>query len=428
MNSPPRHVVIIGNGITGVSTALRLRERLPDCRITMISGESTYPWSRPALMYVFMGHMRYQDTKPWEDRTWREKRIDLVRDWVVEIEAGERRVVLHRNAPIEYDELVLALGSKPNKFGWPGQDLDGVQGMYDLMDLERLYRTCERTKTAVVVGGGLIGIELGEMLHSRGIHVDFLVREPSYWSNVLPAEESRMVNRIIEREGFGLHLETNLKAIVDDGGGRVGGVETAEGPRFECQLVGLTAGVSANIDLVKGSSIETGRGVLVDDGFRTSAPHVWAAGDCAEIRARDGGRNLIQQVWYTGKRQGALLADALAGDDVHYDPGIWYNSAKFLHLEYQTYGDVNRNVPGEQSLYWEHDDGLHALRLVHVEGRVIGVNLMGIRYRHRKCEEWIRDRRSVEWVLEHLDEGNFDPEFAPRHEARIRRTLLEAAR
>ena len=417
------HVVIIGNGITGVTAALRIRALQPDWKITMISGESTYHYSRPALMYVFMGHMRYADTKPYPDSFWGEQRIELVRDWVTEIDKGRQRLTLHRAGTLDYDALLLATGSKSNMFGWPGQDLGRVQGLYDLMDLRRLYDNVQGARRAVIAGGGLIGIELAEMLHSRGVHVTFLVREASYWNNVLPPEESAMINRIITEAGMDLRLETNLVEIVDDGTGNACAVKTDKDERIECQLVGLTAGVSPNIDLVAGSEIETGRGILVDWSLRTKAAHIYAAGDCAELVDPEGGRNTLQQVWYTGKLQGRVVGEVIAGRELTYDPGIWYNSAKFLDLEYQTYGQVNMRVPGEQSLVWEHANGLHLVRIVHVAGRVIGFNLMGLRYRHEVCERWIREEREVEYVIERLGEANFDPEFHARHESEIARTL-----
>ena len=160
-------------------------------------------------------------------------------------------------------------------------------------------------------------------------------------------------------------------------------------------------------------------GVLVDWSLRTSIEDVLAAGDCAEIVANGSGRNLIQQVWYTGKMQGEVAADVLAGEERTYDPGIWYNSAKFLDLEYQTYGRVGFNVPGERSLYWEHRNHRHAIRIVYTAEGVIGFNLMGLRYRHEVCERWIADRRPLSWVLDHLSEANFDPEFFSRHELEI---------
>jgi len=294
------------------------------------------------------------------------------------------------------------------------------------MDLRRLYENTENCRHAVIVGGGLIGIELAEMLHSRNIHVTFLVREASYWNNILPAEESAMINRVIREQGIDLRLETELDEIVDDGAGRVGAVTTKTGDRLECQLVGLTAGVSPNIDLAKATGMSVGRGVLVDHSLRTQVTDVFAAGDCAELVDPEGGRNLIQQVWYTGKAQGEVAGDVMAGQDRTYDPGIWYNSAKFFDLEYQTYGRVNMNVPGERSLFWEHPNHQHALRLVHTdEDGLIGVNVMGIRYRHEVCERWIREGRSVEFVLDHLAEANFDPEFYTRYEPEIQGAMRE---
>lgn len=418
------HVAILGNGIAGVTTARELRKRKPDWRITLISGESDHHYSRPALMYVFMGHMRYEHTKPYEDGFWAKSRIDLVRGWVTRIDVARKLLELDRGSPIAWDQLVIATGSKSNQFGWPGQDLAGVQGLYGLEDLELLEQNVKGCARAVVVGGGLIGIELGEMLHSRGIHVTFLVREPSYWSNIMPAEESRMINEVIRREGMDLRLSTQLREVVDDGSGRACAVVTDQGERIDCQLVGLTAGVSPNVAVCQGSGIATGRGVLVDSSFRTSVEGVFAVGDCAEI-ATPGGKNRIEQLWYTGRMHGEVLARVLAGEAATYDRGIWFNSAKFLDLEYQTYGLVNANVPGERSLYWQADDGLRAMRVVYTDAGVVGFNLMGIRYRHRTCERWIAEKRSVRHVLENLPEANFDPEFFRRYEREILRTWKE---
>ena len=422
------HVAIIGNGVTGVAAAKRIRRLQPDWKISLISGESDYHYSRPALMYIFMGHMSYKDTKPYQDHFWKINRIDLVRAWVTGIETQNKKLILHNREPIEYDKLLIATGSKSNKFGWPGQDLDGVQGLWDLMDLKSLYENVKNTSRAVIVGGGLIGIELAEMIHSRNIDVTFLVREESYWDNILPKEESKMINRVIREEGLDLKLQTELKEIVDDGRGRAGAVITNTGERIECQLVGLTAGVSPNIDLVKESEINTGRGILTDWSFRTNIPDVFAAGDCAEIVTEGEGRNIIQQVWYTGKMQGDVAGEVIAGNDKVYDPGIWYNSAKFFDLEYQTYGRVS-NLPleGENNLYWEDPSHKHSIRIVTEGENVIGINVMGLRYRHEVCEGWIKEQRSLDYVLDNLQKANFDPEFSNKFEQDIKRTLKEKA-
>ena len=418
------HVVIVGNGVAGFTAALRLRELDPACRITMISGESTYPYSRPALMYVFMGHMRYQETKPFEDRVWAEQRIELVRAWVTRIDTEGKRLELHEGQPLSYDKLLLATGSQPSLYVCPGQDLPRVQGLYSLMDLHALYQNVQGAKHAVIVGGGLIGIELAEMLHSQGVHVTFLVREDAYWSNVLPAEESAMVTRLIREAGIDLRLSSELAEIHAGPDGRVAAVTTKAGERIECQLVGLTAGVSPNTQLCQGTPIEAGRGILVDAHLQTKVPDVYAAGDCAEIVTEGEGKNLLQQVWYTGKLQGECVAKTLAGQATRYDAGLWYNSAKFLDLEYQTYGLVHAQPQaGETHGWWEHASGRLGLRVVAMDGAVTGFNAMGLRLRHRTCERWILERRSPGYVLEHLAEAGFDPEFTRRYEPEVVATL-----
>ncbi len=423
------HVAILGNGIAGVTAALRIRQRQPDWRITMISGESQHHYSRPALMYIAMGHMRYEDTKPYEDRYWEKRRIDLVHGWVTKIDTEGRRLHVDGGiAPLEYDALLLATGSIPAKFGWPGQDLGGVQGFYGLQDLTLLYQNLEGARQAIIVGGGLIGIELAEVLKSRNLEVTFLVREQTFWSRVMPPEESRMLNDLIRHEGVGLVVESNLREIVDDGHGRVCGVDTEEGERFNCQFVGLTTGVRPNVDVAKRSDIPVGRGVLVDWQLRSSVPGVYAAGDCAEIITEGDARNLLQQVWYTGKLQGEVAGDVISGDERTYDPGIWFNSAKFLTLEYQVYGDVNMQVEGEHNLFWKHADNRRSIRIVYTDDGVIGFNLLGIRYRQEVCEGWIRDRVDIDTVLAHLGEANFDPEFYARHEDAARQAFAEQLR
>ena len=420
------HVAIIGNGVAGVSAALRLRRRQPDWRITLISGESDYHYSRPALMYIFMGHMRFEDTKPFDDGLWERERIERVRAWVTRVDTGARRIEFAGQLPpLPYDALLLATGSEPNRFGWPGQDLDGVQSLYGLYDLDLLYRNVRRARRAVIVGGGLIGIELAEMLHARGLEVTMLVRERAFWDVVLPDEEAQMVSRLIERSGIDLRLETELAEITGGADGHVTGVVTNHGERIACELVGLTVGVHPNVHLAKASDVPVGRGVLVDRALRTQVDGVWAAGDCAEI-VTGGERNLIQQVWYTARQQGRAAADSICGDAVAYEPGIWFNSAKFLDLEYQTYGHVPRTGaegPGEHSVFWAHDDDRHALRIVCRDDAVVGFNALGIRLRHVECERAIREGATLAQVLARLDEFAFDPEFFPRHTGAIRAAL-----
>jgi len=415
------HIAIIGNGISGI-TAARFIRKLSDHQITVISAESQYFFSRTALMYIYMGHMREVDTQPYEPWFWEKNNIDLLYDYVEKIDTGNKTLHLSQSDPLQYDKLIIASGSKPNKFGWPGQDLGHVGGMYSLQDLEAMEKGSEGLERAVVVGGGLIGIEMAEMFHSRDIPVTFLVREASYWNHVLPAEESEMVNRHIREHGFDLRLSTELKEIIDDGAGRACAVITNKGERIDCGYVGLTAGVSPNIGFLENTGIETQKGVLVDEQLQTSIPDVYAIGDCAQIRSPKAGRRPIEAVWYTGRMMGETVAYTICGQPVAYDPGIWFNSAKFLDIEYMVYGDVQAKAPEHHaSLYWEHRDGRKSVRIVYDKNSetVLGFNLMGVRYRHEVCEKWIAEKTPLEEVLVNLGIANFDPEFYEEYEKDI---------
>ena len=175
------------------------------------------------------------------------------------MDTQQKKLSLKQKGSMDYDVLLLATGSKPNKFGWPGQDLDGVGGLYSYQDLEYMEKYTKGIERGLIVGGGLIGIEMAEMMLSRGIKVTFLVREKGYWSNVLPMEESQMIVRHMKEHHVDLRLESELDSIIDDGNGRACGVMTKAGDKIDCQFVGLTAGVSPNIAFLEGSGIETQR-------------------------------------------------------------------------------------------------------------------------------------------------------------------------
>ena len=130
-------IVIIGNGISGITLARNLRKATKD-PITVISSETEYFFSRTALMYIYMGHMKYEHTKPYEDHFWKKNTIDLIQKHVSNIQTAKKTLEFTDRSQLDYDILVLATGSKSNSFGWPGQKLKGVQTLYSFQDLNSL--------------------------------------------------------------------------------------------------------------------------------------------------------------------------------------------------------------------------------------------------------------------------------------------------
>lgn len=413
------HIVIIGNGIAGVTAARHIR-KLSDNRITIISAESEFFFSRTALMYVYMGHMKFEHTQPYENDFWAKNRIELVHDYVHTVETGAKKVHLNSGRDIIYDKLILATGSISNKFGWPGQDLEGVQGLVSKQDLEQLEITAPNNKVckrAVIIGGGLIGVELAEMMASRQIPVTFLIREKGFWSGVLPMPNAEMISRHVISHHIDLREEEEMTEIIPDESGKVKAIVTKSGETIPCDFVGLCAGVRPRISFLENSGIELQRGIMVDRYLETSVKDVYAIGDCAQQREPVGERKPIEAVWYTGRMMGEALAQTLCGNPTKWNPGHWFNSAKFFDIEYQTYGWVWSNPKeGHSHFNWEHSDGVRAVTIEYdiASRKFIGINTFGIRMKHEVFDQWLIEEQSVDYIVENLKAACFNPEFFDR--------------
>lgn len=413
-------IVIIGNGIAGITAARHIRKNSDDS-ILVISGETDHFFSRTALMYIYMGHMTYEHTKPYEDWFWVKNKIDLKRGWVNGVDFGAKTLDVE-GEQIEYDKLILATGSKSNKFGWPGENLEGVQGLLSKPDLDLMETNTKSINRAVIVGGGLIGVEMAEMLHSRNIPVTLLVRETNFMDFVFPSPEKEMIDGEIMDHGIDLRLATELDEIIDDGGGKVKGVKTSDGEIIDCEFVGLTVGVSPNIELFGDTTLETEKGILVNNYLETNEKDVYAIGDCAQLSTPEEGRRPIEAVWYVGRMMGETVARTVTGDRTAFKPGIWFNSAKFFDMEYQTYGLIYPECSsGEKDFYWIDSTRKKCLHFCFDSESLAlkGVNAMGIRLRHPVVENWIQNKSSIHTCLERLKDAYFDPELYKTDEAAI---------
>ena len=421
--------VIVGNGIAGVSAAQVLRQRDDRAEIVLIGDETDVLFARTALMWVYMKQMTREDLRPYEGWYWRENDLRRVRDRVTGIDTSARRLELAAGRPMTYDRLLMAVGAEANRFGWPGQDLDGVCTMCTMGDLDRLEALRPRLRSAVVVGGGLIGIELVEMMVHDRVPVVYLIREPWYWNLVLSRQEAEIVHQRLRDHGVDLVLEDEIAEIVGNEAGQVDRVLTREGLELPGQLLGIAVGVHPRTALAEAAGIACGKGIQVDASMRTSAEHVFAAGDCAEIDQGPGRPPRIEQLWYTGIKQGRAAARAMLGDVHRYDPGVPYNSAQFLFLDYCNVGWMNgaRHAPPEalyvppagadglglEELFHRSPKRPDTVRIAHApgSGQVLGFSMLGSRWDCRVLMRWIEERRGLPWVLEHLREASFNEEF-----------------
>lgn len=399
------HAVIVGNGIAGVTAARHVRKARPDARITLVSDEGATPYARTALMYVHMGTLTRRQTALYDEPFWAANGIDRVVDRATGLDADAKTLALAGGGALAYDALLVATGSRPVVPPWLGADLAGVQGLYDWADLDRMEATARGR--AVVVGGGLIGVEMSEMLRVRGLPVTFLVREATYLPRAFSDVESALVAAEIRRHGVDLRFCAEVARV--EGTEAVEAVTLASGDRVAADWLGVGAGVRPRVEWLDGSGVEVQRGVVVDDHLKTSAPSVWAAGDCCELAAPPGGEPPTRPIWYTARLQGATAGLGMAGLARPYAPGVFYNSAKFFDLEWQVYGDADPQGGGEDATW---TDGRRSVRLRHDGGRLLGVNALGVRLRAETVTAWIADGASPDHARRHLADARFDPELS----------------
>lgn len=402
--------LIIGNGVAGVTAAMTLRARDPQGEITIISGESPFFFSRTAMMYALMGHMELPQLEPYERSVWKQQRIQLVHDWVTNIDANRGLVSTRSSRSFAFDRLLLATGSSPRKPDWPGLSdaKSGVVNFVTKQDLKQCEELIPNARNATVVGGGLIGVELVECLVHHKLPVRFLVREPHFFHAALSKDEAAIVEAHLRQHGVELHTNEELARLGLDKEGRISEIETMSGQIYPCDLLGVAIGVEPAVAWLRSVSTppDIGRGIKVDASFQTSIPSIYAAGDCAEI----GSPAFVEQLWYSARRQGEFAAQSMLGDKVSYARPIFYNSSKFFEIEFTTVGLAH---PGpEDREYFSSVPGRPvSVRMIGHNGAFAGISLLGSRWRHEMFERWIAERRSIAFVVENLQQAQFDVEF-----------------
>lgn len=469
-------IVIIGNGVAGMEAALCVREREPDWDITVVSEESDHFFSRTALMYVLAGQMSVGDIEPLERDVYQRAKLVRVRARATGIDFDQHCVHLAGGlAPLPYDRLLLACGSRPRSGPWKGSSLRGVGHFVTMQDLEwlelevhggpsrggaapradeHLVRSTDdspywrreaaaskkgrRARAGAVIGGGLIGIECVEAFLAAKMKVHFFVREDWFWPIAVDANESAWIARALREHGVEVHLGAEIDELEGDDDGNITAVRTKQDARMEADVAVVAIGVVPNTDWLTTTPIErdtTDRrataprdaaqpggkmlvrdragGIIVDSGLQTSVKDVFAAGDCASVLWFDGQRR-PEQLWYTARDQGRTAARRLCGDEASYVRGTFYNSAKLMDIEYTTAGLVNFELEGEQNWYFEEKGRLQSTnRIVVRDDRVVGFNFLGRRWDHEVLIRWIHERRALGYVLDHLADASFDTEFVP---------------
>lgn len=380
-------LVIVGGGMVA---ARLLRELLAEApgrfAITVLGAERWAPYDRIQLSAVLAG-----DRDPGslglvdQDQLARHGVRLRLGTTVTTIDRAARRLTLGDGTPVAYDRLVLATGSQPIRLPLPGAELPGVVTFRDLADVERLMAAGGR---AVVIGGGLLGLEAASGLAKRGLEVTVVHLMPWLMERQLDREAGQLLQRELERRGIRFVLPANSAAIVGDG--RVEALQLADGQLLPAELLVMAVGIRPDATLARAAGLTCGRGVQVDDGLATSDPCIWAAGECAEHRGIAYG--LVAPLY----EQAAVLARRLAGDPVAaYAGSTVATSLKINGIGLYSAASFADDAPGERILFRDPAHGVYR-KLQLVDGRLAGAVLLGNAADGAWYAELIRDGVAVE--------------------------------
>lgn len=305
----PARIVIVGGGAAGFAAAEMLRRRGYEGALTMLSADADPPCDRPNLSKDYLAGTAPEDWIPLKpDSFYARHGIDLrlgVEAARVEVEG--RTVTSTAGERFEWGALLLATGAEPIRLNGPGFDLPKVHLLRSLADSKALIAAAEGARRVAVVGASFIGLEVAASLRQRGLEVDVIAPGSLPLERVMGPDLGRFILDLHQAEGVRFHMGQSVQSVTEEG------VVLTDGQSLEADLVVLGVGVRPRVQLAVDAGLATDNGVIVDHGFRTSAPGVFAAGDIARRPGPDGAPVRIEH-WVVAERQGQVAALAMLGE------------------------------------------------------------------------------------------------------------------
>ncbi len=406
--SRPARYVIVGAGIAGITAAQTIRAADGRAQITLVSDEPHLPYSRPGLAYFLANDIPQAQLFPWSDAELRSLKASFLHGRAVEVDTVGHSVALSDGRRLAYDALLLATGAPALLPDIPGSQLEGVVTLDRMDDATRILSMARSARRAVVIGGGITAIEIAEGLAARGVETHYVMRKERFWSQVLDAEESRLVEQGLVHHGVRLHYQTHVVRVLGQRG-RVKGVLTEKGESIPCQMVGFAIGIGPRTELARAAGLEVDRGILTDEYLRTSAADVFAAGDAAQVFEPASGKHSLDSLWWMAADQGRAAGTNMAGGARPYLREIPFNVTRVGGLIVTIVGHVGQAAEdadtvsilhGESETWHEdHDsfavhshDRTSRIRLAVGEDRLVGALILGDQTLSRPLTDLVRNR------------------------------------
>lgn len=329
-------VIILGSGAAALSAAEALRDRNENAEIELLSKASDKPYYRPAISDYLTEDLPesefYLKPKEWYD----EKKVKLTLNTLVEnIDTNSKQIKLGNGEIREYDKLILATGSRANIPRILGVEHEGCFTLRGIHDADRIKEYTKEAKKAIVIGGGVLGLEVASELHTMGLEVCVVEKEARIFPRQLDEEGSKLIETRLKDKGITVYKNHFVKKIT--GEGKVSGVELDNNRTLSADLVIISAGIACNKELAERAGIITNRGIVVNDKMETNIKDVYACGDVAEYEG------IVQGLWKTALDQGAVAGANAAEDDLAFKHESQPVTFTGLDMDIFSIGDIGND-------------------------------------------------------------------------------------
>jgi len=391
-----RRLVVIGNGMAGMRTVEELLKIAPDLYdIEVFGAEPHGNYNRILLSPLLAGEKRVEEIMLHPLEWYAEHGVTLhAGDPVVEVDRRRRRVISERGVEAGYDRLLLATGSNPVTLAVPGADLPGVVTFRDLADVDAMLQAARQHRRAVVIGGGLLGLEAASGLTARGMEVTVVHAHARLMEKQLDEAAAGMLQLSMEARGIRFRMQARTAAVL--GESRVTGLRFQDGQSVEADLVVVAIGVRPNTSLALAAGLRCERGVVVDDTLQTFDPSIYAVGECVQHRQATYG--LVAPLWEQARVCAAHLAEWGAA---RYGGSLTSTHLKVTGIQVFSAGSLGRSAGTESLVFNDAGRGVYKHLLIE-DDRVRGAVLYGDTADGPWYAELMRQGSSIGSMREHL--------------------------
>ncbi|MGQ4915344.1 MAG: NAD(P)/FAD-dependent oxidoreductase [Candidatus Asgardarchaeia archaeon] len=364
-------VVIIGMGIGGVTAAEAIRKKKKDVEIVIYNQEPYYYYFRPWLIDLLAGRKSKEELFPHPPEWYEKRKIQVkLNARVIKINPSEKTIELKSGEKDNYDKLILATGSTPFVPPIKSSEKNGVFTLRSLDDTLKLVELTKRVKNAIVIGGGLLGLEMAYALKQRNLSVKVF----EYFNRLLPRQldddGAKILQKKIEKLGVEVVTNARIAEILHDNG-KVKGISFEDGKTFDGDVVLIAAGIRSNIQLARDAGLKVNRGVVVNEYLETSEKGIYAIGDLAETNGR------VYGIIPAAIDQAKIVAKNILGNNVEYKGTIPSNTLHVMGIEVTSIGEAQpKEAEYEKLKNIDYEKGIYK-KFVFKESKLVGLIMVG---------------------------------------------------